>query len=118
MASCSSAYGRRTCWPRRTWRAERRPSVAIVLDVLLLITGASGAGKSSVRTAIARELCPVVECVELRDVVAVPGAPTLAWRQRATEAGGRGGAPAARGRAPASLPRRPAGAGAGAGAPP
>src|SRR3954447_13988149 len=86
MASCSSAYGRRTCWPRRTWRAERRPSVAIVLDVLLLITGASGAGKSSVRTAIARELCPVVECVELRDVVAVPVAPTLAWRQRATEA--------------------------------
>lgn len=58
----------------------------MVLDVLLLITGASGAGKSSVRRAIARELCPVVECVELRDVVAVPVAPTLAWRQRATEA--------------------------------
>jgi hypothetical protein len=60
--------------------------VAIVLDVLLLITGASGAGKSSVRAAIERELSPVVECVELRDVVAVPAAPTLAWRQRATEA--------------------------------
>jgi hypothetical protein len=53
---------------------------------LLLITGASGAGKSSVRTAIERELFPEVECVELRDVVAVPVAPTLAWRQRATEA--------------------------------
>jgi hypothetical protein len=53
---------------------------------LLLITGASCAGKSSVRAAIERELSPVVECVELRDVVAVPVAPTLAWRQRATEA--------------------------------
>jgi hypothetical protein len=54
--------------------------------VLLLITGASGAGKSSARAAIERDLAPVVECVELRDVVAVPAAPTLAWRQRATEA--------------------------------
>jgi broad-specificity NMP kinase len=54
--------------------------------VLLLITGASGAGKSSVRAAIERELVPEVECVELRDVVAIPAAPTLAWRQRATEA--------------------------------
>jgi hypothetical protein len=53
---------------------------------LLLVTGASGAGKSSVRAAIERELDPVVECVELRDVVAVPVAPTLEWRQRATEA--------------------------------
>lgn len=54
--------------------------------MLLLITGASGAGKSSVRAAIERELVPEVECVELRDVVAIPVAPTLAWRQRATEA--------------------------------
>src|SRR4051794_41853570 len=92
MASCSSAYGRRTCWPRRTWRAERRPSVAMVLDVLLLITGASGAGKSSVRRAIARELCPVVECVELRDVVAVPVAPALPGGERAAQGGGGGGA--------------------------
>ena len=53
--------------------------------MLLLVTGASGAGKSSVRAAIEHELSPVVECVELRDVVAVPMAPTLAWRQRATE---------------------------------
>ena len=51
-----------------------------------LVTGASGAGKSSVRTAIEGELSPVVECVELRDVVAIPAAPTLAWRQRSTEA--------------------------------
>ncbi len=54
--------------------------------MLLLITGASGAGKSSVRAAIEREVSPEVDCVELRDVVAVPVAPTLAWRQRATEA--------------------------------
>jgi hypothetical protein len=59
---------------------------AIVLDVLLLVTGAGGAGKSSVRAAIERELRPDVGCVELRDVAAVPLAPTLAWRQRATEA--------------------------------
>jgi broad-specificity NMP kinase len=54
--------------------------------VLLLVTGASGAGKSSVREAIEPELSPDVACVELADVVAIPPAPTLAWRQRATEA--------------------------------
>jgi len=54
--------------------------------VFFLITGASGAGKSSVRAAIAPQLSPVVECVELKDVVAVPAVPTLAWRQRSTEA--------------------------------
>lgn len=53
--------------------------------MFLLITGASGAGKSSVRTAIEPELTPLVECVELGDVVAIPATPTLAWRQRATE---------------------------------
>ncbi|MFZ1996759.1 MAG: hypothetical protein WAU75_21775 [Solirubrobacteraceae bacterium] len=35
---------------------------------------------------MADELEPGVECVELHDVVPVPRAPTLAWRQRATEA--------------------------------
>ncbi len=54
--------------------------------MLLLITGASGAGKSSVREAIEPQLSPAVECVELRDVVSIPAVPTLAWRQRATEA--------------------------------
>jgi hypothetical protein len=53
--------------------------------VLLLITGASGAGKSSVRVAIAPALAPAVECVELMTVVPIPPAPTLAWRQEATE---------------------------------
>lgn len=54
--------------------------------VFLLVTGASGAGKSTVRRLIADELKPGVECVELHDVVEVPLTPTKAWRQRATEA--------------------------------
>jgi hypothetical protein len=54
--------------------------------MLLLVTGASGAGKSTVRLAVAPKLGDAVECVELGDVVAVPGVPTIAWRQRATEA--------------------------------
>src|SRR6202012_4910936 len=54
--------------------------------MFLLVTGASGAGKSTVRLAVAPKLGDAVECVELGDVVPVPGAPTIAWRQRATEA--------------------------------
>jgi hypothetical protein len=54
--------------------------------VLLLITGASGVGKSSVRTAIAPELEPEVQCVELGGIVAIPPWPTKAWRQESTEA--------------------------------
>jgi hypothetical protein len=48
--------------------------------------GASGAGKSTVRELVARDLAPEIECVELRDVVRVSAFPTLEWRQRATEA--------------------------------
>ena len=54
--------------------------------VLLLVTGASGAGKSTARALIAGELSSTTECVELGDVVDVPRMPTLAWRQQATEA--------------------------------
>lgn len=54
--------------------------------MLLLITGASGVGKSSVRAVIAAELEPAVRCVELRDLVPIPPFPDLAWRQQATEA--------------------------------
>lgn len=54
--------------------------------MFLLVSGASGAGKSTVRRRIARDLAPEVECVELGDVVDVPRFPTLAWRQQATEA--------------------------------
>ena len=54
--------------------------------MFLLVTGASGAGKSTVRRLIADDLSPAVVCVELRDVAMVPAFPTMAWRQRATEA--------------------------------
>jgi hypothetical protein len=53
--------------------------------VLLLVSGASGAGKTSVREAIAGELAPDVEAVELRDLDVVPAVPDLAWRQRMAE---------------------------------
>jgi energy-coupling factor transporter ATP-binding protein EcfA2 len=54
--------------------------------MLLLVTGASGAGKSTARHRIARALSSAVQCVELGDVVTVPRYPTIAWRQEATEA--------------------------------
>lgn len=54
--------------------------------MFLLITGASGAGKSTARLGVAPVLSPDVECVELHDVIDVPAFPTLAWRQQATEA--------------------------------
>jgi hypothetical protein len=54
--------------------------------MLLLLTGASGAGKSTARRLVADELAPAVECVELGHVVTMPPVPTKAWRQRATEA--------------------------------
>jgi energy-coupling factor transporter ATP-binding protein EcfA2 len=54
--------------------------------MFLLVSGASGAGKSTARRLVAGELEPEVECVELHDVAPMPRVPTLAWRQRATEA--------------------------------
>jgi hypothetical protein len=53
--------------------------------VLLLITGASGAGKSTVRAAIADQLFPLVECAELLDLTSAPETMTKAWRQQAAE---------------------------------
>jgi ABC-type thiamine transport system ATPase subunit len=53
---------------------------------MMLITGASGAGTSTVRELVARELSPAVECIELRDVAVLPAVPTIAWRQQAAEA--------------------------------
>jgi hypothetical protein len=50
--------------------------------VLLLLTGASGAGKSSARRAVEVDLAPTVECVELKDLGPVPAVPDVAWRQR------------------------------------
>ncbi len=54
--------------------------------MFLLVTGASVAGKSTVRCAVARRLSPEVECVELLDIVARPAVPRIAWRHQATEA--------------------------------
>jgi predicted ABC-type ATPase len=53
--------------------------------VLFLLTGASGAGKSSVRHAVEADLAPTVECVELRHPGQVPAVPDVAWRQRMAE---------------------------------
>jgi hypothetical protein len=54
--------------------------------VFLLVTGASGMGKSSAGRRVEAELGDVVQCAELRDVIEVPAVPTIAWRHRATEA--------------------------------
>jgi broad-specificity NMP kinase len=54
--------------------------------MLLLVTGASGAGKSTVRTLVESRLAPAVECVELQHLAQVPPTSmTLAWRQKAAE---------------------------------
>jgi energy-coupling factor transporter ATP-binding protein EcfA2 len=54
--------------------------------MFLLLTGASGAGKSTARELVAGDLAGEVECVELGHVVRIPPRPTIAWRQQATEA--------------------------------
>jgi hypothetical protein len=55
--------------------------------VLLLITGASGVGKTSARVAIEDELGAAVECVELHHVLPPSSAVQMnrEWRQRAAE---------------------------------
>ena len=53
--------------------------------MLFLLTGASGAGKSSARRAVKIDLAPAVECVELKDLGPVPAVPDVAWRQRMAE---------------------------------
>lgn len=53
--------------------------------MLLLITGASGVGKSTVRTLVASELSPSVECVELMDLSGRPPGVTRVWRQQTAE---------------------------------
>jgi hypothetical protein len=53
--------------------------------VLLLVTGSSGAGKSTARRLITTELAPGTECIELGHVVTMPPIPTIAWRQQAAE---------------------------------
>ncbi|AXH37459.1 hypothetical protein DVJ78_17920 (plasmid) [Humibacter sp. BT305] len=53
--------------------------------MLLLVTGASGVGKSTVRTLVEEELAPLVESVELAHVLPLRAAPTRVWRQQAAE---------------------------------
>jgi hypothetical protein len=54
--------------------------------VLLLLTGASGVGKTSARIAIMPELAPRVECLELSDLAPVsPTQMTRVWRQQTVE---------------------------------
>lgn len=53
--------------------------------MLLLVTGASGVGKSTARTLVEKDLAPAVESVELAQVLPLRAAPTLAWRQEAAE---------------------------------
>jgi hypothetical protein len=52
--------------------------------MLLLVAGASGAGKSTVRRSVGHALSP--EVIEPYDVVGTPASPTIAWRQQSTEA--------------------------------
>jgi len=54
--------------------------------MFLLVSGASGAGKSTAREIVADALAAEVDCVELGQLVRVPRVPTKAWRQQATEA--------------------------------
>lgn len=53
--------------------------------MLLLVTGASGAGKSTVRKAVEVALAPLVECVELVDLAPANVAMSKAWRQEIAE---------------------------------
>jgi hypothetical protein len=53
--------------------------------MFLLVTGASGVGKTTVRTLLQPQLTPEVECLELRHLSANPGPHSLEWRQRTTE---------------------------------
>lgn len=53
--------------------------------MLLLITGASGVGKSTVRALVEPDLAPMVECVELLQLTTPPTAMTRVWRQQTAE---------------------------------
>jgi hypothetical protein len=55
------------------------------MEMLLLVTGASGVGKSTVRRLLADELAPAVRAVELTQVVEIPARYERGWRQRSVE---------------------------------
>ncbi len=53
--------------------------------MLLLVTGASGVGKSAARVHAMRELDATFEGAELFTLGPIPDVPTIAWRQEQTE---------------------------------
>jgi hypothetical protein len=53
--------------------------------MFLLLTGSSGAGKTTARELVAPALAAEVECLELTHLVRMPSSPTIVWRQQATE---------------------------------
>jgi hypothetical protein len=53
--------------------------------MLLLVTGASGVGKTTVRLRLASELDDAFELVELAHFGPIPHAVTLSWRQQTVE---------------------------------
>jgi hypothetical protein len=53
--------------------------------MLLLVTGASGVGKSTARAMVQRDLSPHVECVELLDLTPRPDTVSRVWRQQTVE---------------------------------
>lgn len=52
---------------------------------MLLITGASGVGKSTVRAMVEPQLAPCVECVEFLDLVPAPSVMSRVWRQQTAD---------------------------------
>jgi NAD(P)-dependent dehydrogenase (short-subunit alcohol dehydrogenase family) len=53
--------------------------------MLLLVTGASGVGKSTARRLLADEVAPSVRVVELAQVVEIPARYDISWRQQSVE---------------------------------
>jgi hypothetical protein len=53
--------------------------------VLLLVTGASGVGKTTARLRAATILGGAFDAVELAHLAAIPAVPTVAWRQETVE---------------------------------
>ena len=60
-------------------------TASLAVEMLLLVTGASGVGKSTVRRLLADELPAVIRAVELAQVVEIPARYDRGWRQRSVE---------------------------------
>lgn len=53
--------------------------------MLLLLSGASGVGKSTARQLVQERLGNRIEAVELAHLAAIPAVPTVSWRQQTAE---------------------------------